>query len=158
MRTLILLLLVSNLAYSQNELPVKDGKVVYEVVDTAQGNTKELHALAKLWFVDAFKDAKEVIQLDEEALIIGKGLFRFSQGATPYKVRFSVRIDLKDGKYRAQFYDIIILGGTAEIEYSAEFYNEKKSYAKIKKNLDEGMRQMIADLTKAMNKKADTDF
>lgn len=68
---------------------------------------------AKRWFVDTFKDAKEVIQLEDAATntIVGKGSFKYkptinnsSQGRVG-SMQFSVEVGCKDGRYRVRFYD-----------------------------------------------------
>jgi hypothetical protein len=141
-------------SFCQNELPAKDGIVLYEIIDSSITASKsQLYDRAKIWFTNAFKDSKEVIQLDdkESGTIIGKGLFRFKPGLTPYICNFSARIDCKDNRYRFQVYNILIESATTiRAEYTAEFYNNKKGFKKNKEKINEGIVEMIQWLRKKM--------
>ena len=66
--TSIMSLTINFTAFSQ--VPVKDGKGFYEVIDsTVSGSKQELQVKAKMWMAKAFKDAKEVIQLDTKSRV-----------------------------------------------------------------------------------------
>ncbi|HNA32704.1 MAG TPA: DUF4468 domain-containing protein [Flavobacteriales bacterium] len=73
----------------------------------------DLYKAAKRWFVDAFRDAQEVIQLDDPAthMIVGKGNFTYEAfiyvgSAVRHGVmRFSAEIAARNGRYRVRFYD-----------------------------------------------------
>jgi hypothetical protein len=135
--------------YCQNELPTKDGRVFYEEVDSSVIASKsQLYDRAKVWFTNSFKDSKEVIQLDdkEAGTIIGKGIFNFYRGLTPCFCNFSIRVDSKENKFRIQVYDITVDEGLARIRSSAEFYNKKKNYEKLKKSIDTEIRYTILNL------------
>jgi hypothetical protein len=163
---LFLLFFASYTAYSQ-ELPVKDGKVFYEQVDSLPGILQaEVYKRAKLWMVNAFKDAKEVIQLDDKETgdIVGKGLFRFSYRymVTVESVcRFTIKISSRENKYRAQVYDIIIEQGTQRVQSPMEEIHAKAGKAYNKKIIaeaDKGINAILADLRKAMTVAAKDDF
>ncbi len=99
---------------------LQDGYGYENVVKLDTAFTKEkLYRNAKVFFVDVFKSAKDVIQYDDrsEGKIIGKGLFKIERvekenllySANIYwKVYFSVEIICKEGKYKYRVYDIKI--------------------------------------------------
>lgn len=160
-----IIILLSTSAPAQDLLPTKDGRVYYEIIDSSvSGNADQLYNKAKLWFVDAFKDAKEVIQLDdkENKTIVGKGLFRYNQGVAPYACKFTVKVMTKDNKYRAQIYDFTIEAGTERIPSTGEYYNDNSSYKKFKEKsrvkINEGVSSLLDGLKSWMNKKTDDSF
>lgn len=81
-----------------------------------------LYKNSKLFFADAFKSAKDVLQYDdrEEGKIIGKGNFKIEGGQSVFLsyftevwiVNFSIELFVKDGKYRYRIYDFNIDGRT----------------------------------------------
>jgi hypothetical protein len=97
-----------------SQFPLKDGKVVYEKIDTIKDLTKQqIYTVSKKWIADKFVSAKAVTQADNETSgqIIGKGFGKiiFDDEAVVVKymgVKFSVQIDAKDGRYRIRFYDL----------------------------------------------------
>lgn len=84
-----------------------------EQVFEAPGHTKdEIYNAAKIWIAESFRSAKAVIEYDnkDEGTIIGNGLIPYPcKGAfdclskSDWKVRFTVRIDTKDDKFRLTF-------------------------------------------------------
>lgn len=146
---------------AQQELPTKDGKVYYELIDSSVGESSQLlYNKSKMWFAETFNDSKEVIQLDdkENNTIIGKGLFKFDQGFASYNCRFTVKIMCKDGKYRAQFYDTYLEAGTSRSVQSVEDLNERKAGGKVKVKINEGFESMIRMLKTYMKKPVDNKF
>ena len=108
-------------AWGQSEqptctMPIVNNDFVVTGIDTLSEKQlkDQLYSLAKTWVVNNFVDSKEVIQLDdkENGQIIAKGLFQYSHwrflGSEGYKghFRFSLSIQVKDGRYRYSFYDI----------------------------------------------------
>jgi hypothetical protein len=152
--TIAVLVFYCNSLLAQNELPTKNGIVIYEIIDSSITASKsQLYDRARIWFANAFKDSKEVIQLDdrESGSIIGKGLFKFMPGLTPYICKFSARVDCKDNKYRFQVYDIVIESATTiKSEQPAEFYNSKKGSKKMKEMINERILEMVEGLKKKM--------
>lgn len=77
--------------------------------------SNELFFRAQTWFVDMFKNSKEVIQLadKENGKIIGKGSFDYNSrvfsGSETTKglIRFTIIISLKSGRYKYEFTDFI---------------------------------------------------
>lgn len=103
-----------------DSIPTIDGRYEYqEIVNLNPEFTQEaLYRNAKIYFVESYKSAKDVIQYDEKAegKIIGKGFFAVSDvwdafiAATTYNwdVNYTTEITCKNGKYRYRFYNIII--------------------------------------------------
>lgn len=64
---------------------------------------------SQLWFINSFKDSKEVIQFSdtEKGEIIGKGSFKSFTNDGTYcgDINFTVSLFVKDGKYKYEFKD-----------------------------------------------------
>jgi len=77
------LIIFPGLAFSQPQIPTKDGKAFYEVIDSLPGISKgDLYNKSKVWFVNTFNNAKAVLQLDdkEAGIVMGKGVTEFDNG------------------------------------------------------------------------------
>jgi hypothetical protein len=74
-------------------------------VDTAT-SAEVLRGKARLWFVDTFKDAKEVIQMDDAATntIVGKGWQELMGGD---KMLVTIEVIAKQGRCRIRIYDVV---------------------------------------------------
>ncbi|MBK7483650.1 MAG: DUF4468 domain-containing protein [Flavobacteriales bacterium] len=64
-----------------------------------------LRAKARKWFVDTFKDANEVIQMDDAATntIVGKGLSKFNEYS---RVNYTIEVSARKGKVRIRIYAV----------------------------------------------------
>jgi len=101
-------------------IPKINGNYEYiEVVSLDTSYKKEqLYRNAKVFLVDIFKSAKDVIQYDdkEQGKIIGKGVLELADyhviftvvDEFTWNVNFTIEISCKDGKYRYRLYDILI--------------------------------------------------
>lgn len=108
MKKLILsaFILLAGLTTANAQTPISYSEVVQ-----VEGATKdELYQRAKNWFVDTFRSANDVIQLDdkENGQIVGKGNFSYSQKVTwaavaNNTIRFTAAITIKDGRYKYEF-------------------------------------------------------
>lgn len=130
MKALYILLLLPSLTFAQIDstrlsLPVKDGKVVYElIIEQPTLNKLTLYGASKKWISDTFVNAKAVIQSEDanSGQIIGKlynGLEVFKNDKSiigrKFHTQCNVQIDVKDGKCRIRFYNIIWLYPTMEM-------------------------------------------
>lgn len=159
MQRLLLLLLLPAFCFGQDQLPTKDGKVIFEELDSVPGIAKaDLYARSKVWVTHIFKNSKDVIQLDDKdaGQIIGKGNFDYQYvvigppGAT-WTCDFTLQIDCRDNKARIRIYE---LNTHCRGEASAEYVNdhhEKKHIRPIYSNC----AGMLASFKSAMNKPAD---
>jgi hypothetical protein len=124
MKFLFFLLFIPSVAFSQSDsslikLPIKDGKVVYElIVETPTISKAVLFGASKKWIADTFNSAKAVTQSEDfnSGQIIGKfynesNIFKNEESliGRKFDTQCSVQIDVKDGKCRIRFYDIIWL-------------------------------------------------
>lgn len=110
-----LLLVIIGLTIGLNtfaQIPVKNGTIFYEQIDSLPGMVQsDIYKRSKLWIVQAFKDAKEVIQIDnkDEGEIVGKGsldcTYTLLGTGIPCRVFFTIKLNSKDGKHRIQLYD-----------------------------------------------------
>jgi len=174
-------------------IPTKDGAIFYEQVAQCTGNQKELYLKARKWFVDTFNNAKSVLQMDdkEDGKLAGKAFhgYRFSNGISNSNVNidFTLNLDIKDGKYRVQFYDMYgsntnvnsglavlgALGGNARasqdattvrlVEYNT-ILNDYLAGKRVKYNkkildgMDNEVKVLFASLEKAMKTQSSSDF
>lgn len=85
------------------------------VVSQEGVSTDDLYRRAKVWAAEAFRSANDVTQLDdpEGHILILKASMPYSQsflsgsGATEGNIRYSVKIQCKEGRYKYEFYDFI---------------------------------------------------
>lgn len=61
---LLFTLIVPCITFAQ--MPMKDGNVVYEKIDSVHASKQDIYTMARLWIVNAFHDAKSVIELDDK--------------------------------------------------------------------------------------------
>lgn len=108
---IFLLLVISLSAMAQQDhkflgiFPVVDNDICYtEIIQVQDISKDELYNRAHTWFVNAFKSAKDVIQMQdkESGKIMGKGAFQYSIGALLPVLDMTVTITIiaKDGRYK----------------------------------------------------------
>lgn len=163
--TFILVLAASH-CFAQKDtiqLPYKDGKVLYQQIDSINGETKtQLYDKAKLWVVNNFKSANAVIQIDdkENGQIVGKGfenIYGKTLGVT-YVVScyFTVKIDCRDNKVRVSVYDIYFMQNSGS--FSGNNIESMQGYKGIGANTrkktvvsaDTEIKTTLSDLRKAL--------
>lgn len=166
---------LSSIGFFAQVLPKNElGKVEYtEVIKVDSTSKNSLYSSAQLWFVETFKDAKSVIQLQdkENGELIGKGLFYIPTNRFGYTaiglgiVRFQVQISVKEGRYKYSFSNFTHEGDKPQIYDCGCLDNEeptvcsKKIFAEVKEKTDAQIKILIASLKRAMEenkgKKAD---
>lgn len=113
---IVFLLFIYSTSFSQPDLslvfPMDNGKVVYsEVVKVDSTLTADqLFKNAKIWLIDAFKSAKDVIQTESQSdhLLVAKGFNNRSHNQIVNgKIWFTLKLETKDGRYRYSIYDLI---------------------------------------------------
>lgn len=124
---------------------MKDGKIVYEFIDTVPNASKEvLYGRIAGWFAETFNDSKEVIMADDKAtgLIIGKGIFTIRSGGilstANWLCSFTVTVNYKDNKIRSVFSAF----SYGEGKWTIEPYYERYSQGKSKKALEPMIRTL----------------
>ncbi len=79
-----------------------------DVVQVEGVSTTELYTRAKLWFAEAFRDSKHVLEVEdkEAGLLVGKGTMPYEpssimqSGGMKGHISFTVKIMIKDGRYK----------------------------------------------------------
>lgn len=114
---LILLALLPLLASAQDVFmgiprDSASGRIAYTAIVQVPGASKnELYVRAKAWAANAFRSAKDVLQMDdkEAGVLIGKTVYRSDfvvfTSVSPNYVQHTVKIEVKDGRYRYTFND-----------------------------------------------------
>jgi len=129
-----------NEAKIKKYFPVVEGRVEYaEVVKLDSTYTDDLlFKNARQWLVDNFKSGKDVLQTEDKegGYIIGQGFFSMMTNPVSLfysnsQIWFSMKIEVKDGRYRYTFYDII--------------YKYTMSMGKTSADLDFPLGQYVSD-------------
>jgi len=150
---------------AQFQMPIKDGKVFYEEIDTIPNLSKaELYNRSKIWFVNTFNSAKAVLQMDdkESGIVMGKGITAYDAGnvitgTMRNSINYTININIKDNKYRIQVYDIYVTNQNAS--YTPEYCLKYPKMNKKKlENIDNNVKDLIAGFKTAINKKTDDNF
>lgn len=131
--------------YLNNEylkFPTKDGKIHYEEVVEVTASKNNLYSNAKMWFVDTFKSADDVIQMDDKELgvIIGKG---FSDiyvdtkilgdiSKTKTRAYYTIKVQLKENKYKVDIYDIYYYSYPTTGYYNSVLKSYQSGYPAVK--------------------------
>jgi hypothetical protein len=144
---LILMIIIPTLCFGQliEELPKdENGNLRYnEVIQVDSTKKDELYLRSKQFFVDVFKSAKDVIQMDdkEAGVVIGKGFndiyIKVMGISAPIQMWFTIKIQSKEGRYKYEIYDIYFKsypGQYGTTTTRAEDLFDKKNY--FKKNGD----------------------
>lgn len=105
MKTITLLIAsIFSISLQAQSFPInQNGDIEYTDVITADGYSKDdLYIQARSWMAKNFKNANEVIQMDdkEAGRIIGKGVVMLSNASTFGWINYTLEIQLKDGRYK----------------------------------------------------------
>ncbi len=136
------------------------GKIIYtDVVRVDSANADQLYTNAKVWVVESFKSAKEVVQMDDKAahIIICKGTSRhyikgvFGEAMEAGWLNFKIRIDCKDARYKYIITDFVIEGahGTVPVE---EYSGNRKQVIYLLEQVRDLSTGLIAGLVDTMKK------
>lgn len=144
--------------------PEVNGVVDYTDVIKLDSSVKkdELFNRAKAWFIQNYKSAKDVIQMQDKdaGIIIGKGVFEFGfnpatlSDRTTIYVSHTIKIYVKDGKYKYEIGDLIgTYDGSIELpigNYKQE--RNKRNYIKLCESTHEEILRTIESLEQGMQK------
>lgn len=95
--------------------PIAESDRAFDKVIEAPGYSKEqIYSSVKIWIAENFRSAKSVIDLDskDDGTIIGKGIIPYPcsgmdcMAKSDWKVPFTMRVDIKDEKFRISFTNI----------------------------------------------------
>lgn len=185
MKKQFLILMTAGLIYSCNLfgqdkllgiLPLKDGKVTYvDVVQVDSISKDELYKRTKRWFIDTYKSAKDVIQLDdkENGEVIGKGFFETYWQITFYSgqninVWQTIKVQVKDGRYRYEITDFNVKYYVSPSQYTSatnvdmplETWNQvrEENCKKIYTKIDAEVQLLIISLEKFVKMQPKDDW
>jgi len=106
---ILLLFFIIPSVYSEQIEPL----IYTDVVEVKDAESPELYRRCKLWFADTFVDSKNVLEIEDQdvGMLVGKGVIRYepnvfmSSTLTRGFIRFTVKIMIKDGRYKYLFTD-----------------------------------------------------
>lgn len=140
--------------YGVGSVPVKDGVVTFTTINEISTKTKDqLYSSAKMMIAEMFKSAKDVIQSDDKdsGVIICKGNAKIPKAFITYLMEFTLKISCKDGKYKADLYDITLQIGCGDPNPIFQNCNETiidevaMKNGEIKKNGGGKQRRIVID-------------
>lgn len=97
--------------------PVADADLTFERVIEVQGYSKEqIFNGTKIWIAENFKSAKAVLEYEnkDSGTLIGNGIISYPCsglecfGREDWKVPFTMRVDIKDQKFRLTFSNLYL--------------------------------------------------
>ncbi|MBL6448541.1 DUF4468 domain-containing protein [Fulvivirga sp. 29W222] len=138
---------------AQDAITAENGLYTYQEVVEATGDAQELYGKAKEWFVNSYKDANAVIQLEdaEKRKLIGKGVINVVHTMVGRDVYHTVTIEAKDGRYRYTIDHFIIDWITDGRHTPLEKYKGKPGSKKMFERVDEEVQDLIATLKTHMS-------
>ena len=139
-------------AQIRDTIPLVDGLYEYQqIIIDSSVNKGQLFKRAKMYFVDNFKNANDVIQYQDEneGKIIGKGNFSVSSilrtwgqsAVITYRVDFSTEIICKDFKYKYRIYNVTV-NGSPFGKPQTDLIKQKN----VKKTVDELFNRIVENL------------
>ncbi|MHA7822467.1 DUF4468 domain-containing protein [Chryseobacterium arthrosphaerae] len=164
----IVLLCFVSLFKSQSSIPVKYSEVVK--VDSIL-NASTLYSNAKIWFVNNFKNPKEVILLDDpdNKTLLGRGNMKYrskifiGSGAREGWITFDISIVCKDGRYKYEFTnfthkgDSVNMGLITDDEILSSLPgpegHKRKVSNEVREIIQNTISPLIIDLNSNMSKK-----
>jgi Ni,Fe-hydrogenase I large subunit len=163
----------------------KDTVVVYsEVVRVDSASKETLYIRARDWFNSAFKDSKEVLQIQDKDAgeISGKGSYKIYishkslgiENGYWLNYRFKVTVWTKGGRYKYEITDIDNYAASAdgvmpfgiltssihtEVQYAMTSKKKMDGYFAMANNLSKNkINEIVASLKSSMAKNATPDF
>lgn len=126
--TLFLIICIADLCEAQG-MPLKDGKIVYELIDSTAAPKDELYDRVKRILPEYFTTIKDQMELDnkETGEIVLKSTVKITDRQY---MPFTFSIRLKDNKFRLQVYDIKKQSYTGYDGWEVE--NMEAAYIKFK--------------------------
>jgi hypothetical protein len=160
----LLVILVAGLVYvscatspTEQNSSGADAPPYISVIDAPGISQDVLYRRLNSWFVDTFKSAESVIQYQDkdEGIIKGKYSFDIMRGLEKTPMLGTITVEVKEGRYRAQFSDPQFANAEYEIRnnpFLASLYDEdslKAVYGKIKESWDALLSQLASAMVTA---------
>jgi len=164
-RLLLSLITFATLSLYAQDIPLKNGSIHYELIDSASGTKGELMSATKSLINDLISGSSITNQDEAAGLIEGKGAFlydyKISFSRYTNRVLFNYSIAFKDGKYRVQLYNFTEYDKDSPREtpqpVSIEFKFKSKADQKWQQeklqNFDEGVRSIMFAFQSGIKKK-----
>lgn len=148
-------------ALSQMPIDTVSKKYQYREVVTVNGATKDqLFDNARQWFVSNYKDASQVLQIQdkESGTLVGKGMFMVNFQNGSRKVLHTVSIDCKDGRYRVTITDFMLKFSSSYSEKQFELLTKNDFWGldKLYAATDAKVSQNIKSIASSMQAKQDS--
>lgn len=128
MRTLLITFICLIISLKTNAQTTSDLYFInsYTVIKCDSAESNEIRRAIKEWISNGFRNARNVIEIDEETKISVKGMDKFSRQYNygPHihtfqgYIHFRIDFEIKDGKFRYKVDNIVIELGKDRIPYS----------------------------------------
>ena len=167
----------------EDNFPTEDGKIFYQGVVNVDSaiSDQDLYLNAKEWIIESFGSSDDVIVTDDRDLniLIVKGFIAKGHNVSAQHPKnwFTLKIEMKDGRYRYTLHDIIydftVSMGTVSKDYSVlleewlvvsdavQGKKREKMMAKLNtycSELDSQFKLTIESLDKRMQKQRDDEW
>ncbi len=166
---LAVLLSASSVLYAQSD---SISRVSFTKVDTAHAKSAVLKQRAMRFVAKAFKNPKQVLQYEDSTKVVIRGSVGVSSSndIIGHYAKFTLEIDVKDGKYRYAFKNIEGSEfGDVEYEFNVNLYREKanrddigkqmwESYVSGVERIKASLKELSIALDAAMHTNEDADF
>lgn len=154
-----------------DDLPVEDGEIVFsEVVPLDSVSETELYLRAKMFFVNYFKSAKDVIQFDDKdaSIVVGQGwgdiiipVTILTTTNTRVQMWEKIRIQGRPGRYRYEIFGIKFVTyatadwpsttTSAEVVFrKSNYYNKKMIARNVPESYKRAMLGSVSETVKAI--------
>lgn len=125
-----------------------------EVVELPGKTSEQLYSTAREWFAEMFNSANNVLQMDDPIAgkLIGKGTTHVSESyvtggiasipvTLDWYPNFTIKIYIKDGRYKYELTDILIkssmsVSNSSQMETPFKLYLDQKEYYKNASDAD----------------------
>jgi hypothetical protein len=96
-----------------------------DLIFNVELNKANIYDKAILWFAENFKSSKAVIEIQDKQAgkIIGNGSFTIPWVFFEATTTFTISIDIKDGKYKVKYSNLILDYGQAKVSVIEEKFN-----------------------------------
>lgn len=146
-----ILMFVSVVVHAQMPIDTATHKYQYREVLKAEASKDDLYSRARQWFVVNYKDASEVLQIQdkESGLLVGKGFLTVNFQGGQRKVYHTITIECKEGRYRLTITDFTLKFSSAysekpfELLSKNDFWGLDKLYSATNSKIDETIKSIV---------------
>ncbi|ELR69203.1 hypothetical protein C900_05399 [Fulvivirga imtechensis AK7] len=158
--TFTLLFIFPFILSAQPSLNTESGLYTYQEVVEAPGSAHELYSKAREWFVNSYRDANAVLQLEDpdQSKLIGKGVINVVHTMEGRDVFHTVTIEAKEGRYRYTIDHFVIDWITDGRHTTFEEYEGKPGSKKMFTRVDEKVQNLITTLKAQMSTTTSSDW